>query len=201
MRKLSAFELARCLGECREWHEKVLTQLCDAERVEFLRQVAFFEATKRYYRNVLDDDRQVEIRKKKEERFTFIGVILVFFFVSFFEGIDSIEVKVLIALSTVAFVYVAHTNSLRKQSLREAVRMIERDTSAVGVSLTQMYRVIQQEKEHERFWETDSSDEELKERIGLESALLSHCYRMIILRQFVSADAGARVPSCFYDFL
>lgn len=201
MKKLSAFELARCLGECREWHEKVLSQLCDAERVEFLRQVVFFEATKRYYRNVLDDDRQVEIRKKKEERFTFVGVILVFLLVVFFEGIDSIEVKVLIALSTVAFVYVAHTNSLRQQSLREAVRMIERDTSTVGVSLTQMYRVIQQEKEHERFWETDSSDEELKQRIGLESALLSHFYRMIILRKFVSADAGAGVPSCFYDFL
>ena len=201
MSKLSSFELAKCLGECREWHESALSQLTDAERVEYHRQVSFFEATKRWYRNVLDDEKEVEIETKRERKFALIVGVCLVVADAFFGNFDSAEVKLLVAVGIMLFLYFSLTDLLRRKSISRTIRMIERDASALGVPIAQLYKGVQREQEHERFWDTNSTDEEMTEQKGLESALLSYYFRMLILRNLVGPDSSAKIPSCFYGVL
>jgi hypothetical protein len=97
-----------------------------------------------------------------------------------------------------AFLYHSITKKQDELRVTATIRGIERDFSSINISLQTAYKVIQKEKNYEKFWSSDSQNEEEKKRGGAESDVLDYYLRNQILSKITNYRTGESLPSCAY---
>lgn len=181
--------LDKCLEECRNWNNLVLNRVNESQRVEYMRQVAYFEATKEYYRSSLDDGAELEAKHKSEKRFAFMGgVIAILAFV--FELVESIFTQLTVGIGFTILVYFAVVSSLSQRETRAVIRGIERDFAAMGISLTQVYKCILNEANDEDLRQQDSLTDVEKIRMATKSAIINYYFRNTLLERITNYEHG-----------
>ncbi|MBU6382196.1 MAG: hypothetical protein KGR21_07280 [Proteobacteria bacterium] len=182
--------LNKCLEECRNWNNLVLNRLSESQRVEYSRQVAYFEATKEYYRSSLQDAAELDGKHKVEKRLAFLGgVIVILAFV--FELVDSIFTDLTVGIGFTILVYFAVVSSVHQRETSVVIRGIERDFAAMGISLIQVYKCILKEARDEDLRELESLSDAEKIRIATESAVLNYFFRNALLDRITNYEHGA----------
>jgi hypothetical protein len=198
MTNQTADELVNCLEKCKIWHEQVTSSLNDAERVEYDRRYSFFRATKYYYEKTLEDSLDNKAERDKELKYGFLILAFALVLVWFFKGSESISSQILFGFIMLAFLYHSITKKQDELRVTATIRGIERDFSSINISLQTAYKVIQKEKNYEKFWSSDSQNEEEKKRGGAESDVLDYYLRNQILSKITNYRTGESLPSCAY---
>jgi hypothetical protein len=192
--------LTKCHEECRKWHNDTLAKCSDAQRVEYHRLVAFFDATKEYYRASLDDAAAMESKIKTERRLAFIGGILVILALSF-DLIESIFTQLTLGVGFTILVYFVVVMSVSQRETLGILRSIERDFATLGISLVQVYKSIEREQTDEAHLDHDTMTDSEKFRSATERALLNYHFRNIILDRVTNFEHGAMTPHCTNEVL
>jgi hypothetical protein len=201
MTNQTADELVNCLEKCKTWHEQVKSALTDAERVEYERCHSLFTATKYYYEKTLEDSQTTEAERNKELKYGFLILAFSLVLVWFFKGSESLSSQILFGVMILAFVCHSIMKKLDEQRVAATIRGIERDFSSINISLQTAYKVIQKEKSYEKFWSSDSQNEEEKGKVLGESGVLDYYLRNQILKQITNHRVGESLPSCAYRIL
>jgi hypothetical protein len=92
-------------------------------------------------------------------------------------------------------------NKLDKHRVTSTIRSIERDFSSINIALQTVYKVIQKENTYEKFWSSDSQNEEEKGKVLGESGVLDYYLRSQILKQIMNHRDGESLPPCAYLIL
>ena len=190
-------QLEECESKCQEWHEEALKSLNEAQTAEYYRLVSFFEATKYWYKGVLDNS-VVESKKLNKERGYFWGIgFLVFLVIWYFSGSDSLELKIIAPLFILLGIYYENNGKVLDREIAAEIRKIERDLSLTGVILSVTYKIIQKEREIEKASNSQHTmTEEYKDRLKLQSFITEYYWRDCILGKVTNYKLRERLPMC-----
>jgi hypothetical protein len=193
--------LDKCVAECISWHDSVIGDLNNAQRVEYERLYTFFNATKYLYKSVLKEAESRSKERKQEQKYTLlVGVPLIVIF-SFFQGLNALANHIVFFGMIASFIYITTMEKLDSKAVFRQIQGIERDFSTTNISLSVAYKVIKKEEKYEAIFSSDSSDKGSTKQASDESAVLNFYLRSQVLQQITSHKIDKHLPSCAHGVL